>query len=76
MGKLKLWVGTAPTKCNLCNADLGNWFADAKTAYGPWACMCRTCWYKQGAPFGLGLGQVWELRQRGPHQGKFVKTLG
>lgn len=74
--QVKYWVGSPPKVCDLCGWAITDWFADAATAWGPWANMCQRCWFTNGHPSGVGRGQVYELKSRGQHAGKWVKTRG
>ena len=47
-------------KCDLCKeADA---IVDGRTAFGPWAYMCKRCWLVRGVGrLGTGYGQKLEL---------------
>jgi hypothetical protein len=74
--KLVLYVGTPPAKCDSCGQPITNWFADARSPWGPWGNVCKPCWFSWGAPSGVGQGQVFEKFVKGEHAGKFRKTRG
>lgn len=68
------WLSPVPSNCQTCAAGIGEVFFDAKTQFGPWACLCPTC-----QEFGPGLGQVGTGRgQKYEKQkdGKWLKTEG
>lgn len=87
MSKTIQWLSPVPVTCETCDAPIGKVFYDAKTKYGPWACMCPTCFimgpglhkvdpglHKVGPGLhkvGLGLGQ--EYKKQG---GVWIKTAG
>ena len=67
------WVGTAPTKCDICERKLLLSFVDGRTSDGRWGIMCPQCRVAEGRErLGTGLGQKFE-RQPG---GDWVKTAG
>lgn len=37
------WMGSKPTKCDICNCDVTDRFYDAKTTFGPWGILCPRC---------------------------------
>jgi hypothetical protein len=41
--KPKFWMGSDPTKCQLCGKPITDEFIDGKTKFGPWAIMCWKC---------------------------------
>jgi hypothetical protein len=55
------WVGTPPTKCDLCHTDLHGTYVDGKTIAGPWAIMCGICHANIGCGLGTGRGQLYLL---------------
>jgi hypothetical protein len=57
---VKYWMGTRPTRCDICNQRLISYFIDGATR-GPWALMCGTCHKIHGRGLGLGLGQKYDL---------------
>jgi hypothetical protein len=68
------WLSPAPSRCDLCQRPLNGVFYDAKTAGGPWGCICPTC---HTGPRGIGrvgpgLGQRYELQE----DGRYLKTEG
>ena len=49
----KKWIGS--NECDYCGrkpVDVRNTAYDAQTKYGPWAFMCRPCYYKHGREIG------------------------
>ena len=44
--------------CDMCHQDPPvPAYADGKTAFGPWANMCKSCFEVHGVGLGLGMGQ-------------------
>lgn len=74
MSKEVKWLGAIPNKCDTCDAPIGNIFYDAKTEFGPWACMCPSCFaFGPGiGKLGTGLGQKFEKKD----VQVFIKTEG
>ncbi len=66
------WSGDPPAHCDLCKAPIKKVFVDGKTAYGPWAHMCRKCHLTQGGLLGTGRGQLY----RKDAEGRWVKQEG
>jgi len=68
------WVSPVPEKCDTCPNKIDKVFFDAKTTYGPWACMCPTCQVLGPGlnKVGTGYGQKYE-KQR---DGRWKKTEG
>ncbi len=62
----KFWIGPAPERCDICEADLipayagKGVFIDGATSRGPWACMCTACFTHYGVGLGTGRGQKYE----------------
>lgn len=72
----RVWVGEAPTHCDLCKQRLLHSFVDGRTRMGPWAIMCPTCRLNYGPlELGPGRGQKYERRGEGPTT-RWVKTAG
>jgi len=74
MSKEVKWLGSAPDKCDTCDTPIGNIFYDAKTEFGPWACMCPSC-FTLGpglGKLGTGFGQKFEKKDIQV----FIKTGG
>lgn len=67
----KIWMGTRPSTCDICNTSIGKVFVDGKTKMGPWGILCPRCHKGQGCGLGLGKGQQYELKEA-----EFVKTKG
>ena len=68
----KVWVGTAPSKCDICEAELSAEFFDFKVpSVGQWANGCPACFKRQGGRLGTGLGQRYVKQD-----GKFIKVGG
>jgi hypothetical protein len=65
------WVGSAPSKCDVCEATIGDKFIDGRVRGFGWATMCPTCHADIGLGLGLGIGQLFELRD-----GEWIKTEG
>lgn len=59
--------------CQTCGDAFGDEYYDARTAMGPWACMCRRCFTRGPGLNRLGTG----LGQRFTRQGgAWVKAEG
>lgn len=58
------WVGTWPSKCQICPVDLSQqkYFVDGKTKQGSWALMCPLCHIMYGVGLGLGKGQKYDSK--------------
>lgn len=68
----KVWVGTAPSKCDICKAELSTEFFDFKVpSVGQWANGCKACFVSYGGRLGTGLGQRYAKQD-----GKFIKVGG
>jgi hypothetical protein len=67
----KVWVGTPPTKCDICAKPIIAVFVDGKTVMGPWGNMCLKCHMGRGVGLGTGKGQRYELQGT-----EWVKTAG
>lgn len=63
--KVRYWMGSQPTNCDICSAKLTTQFIDGKTKLGPWGLLCISCHAKMGCGLGLGKGQKYELRPDG-----------
>jgi hypothetical protein len=57
----KLWMGSPPVKCDLCQKAITKTFVDGATQYGPWANMCPSCHKARGRGLGIGKGQKYKL---------------
>lgn len=67
------WLSPVPGFCETCGDLIKDTFYDAKTALGPCACMCPTC-FTLGpgiGKLGTGFGQKYERQGS-----KWVKTAG
>jgi hypothetical protein len=65
----KVWTGTPPERCNLCEHKLEGIFIDGRTKRGAWAYMCVRCHELSGVGLGTGNGQAYQKRA----DGKFEK---
>lgn len=61
----KLWIGTAPARCQLCLDEIKDSFVDGKTCDGRWAFMCTNCHAEEGYGLGTGKGQKYTLQPDG-----------
>lgn len=43
-------------RCDICKEKKA--IIDGKTIYGPWAFMCKKCFFEVGVGLGLGKGQL------------------
>lgn len=68
----KIWMGSDPKMCDVCEEDIRDEFTDGKTKRGPWAIMCPRCQARHGLGLGLGLGQKYQKQA----DGKFHKVEG
>lgn len=58
-----------PKECDVCHGPFnGGEMYDAKTIYGPWANMCFGCFNTIGVGLGVGMGQMYRLKD-----GKYIK---
>ena len=57
----KKWMGTPPTRCDICGLSFIGVFIDCKTAMGPWGLLCSKCHATNGCGLGLGHGQKYDL---------------
>lgn len=53
----KKWMGSKPTKCNICHKPISDVMYDAKTRMGPWGILDQDCFDTYGVGLGTGLGQ-------------------
>lgn len=65
------WMSEPPKQCDFCKQPITDGFVDGKTVYGPWACMCPTCFFLEGIGIGEGKGQVYELQDN-----EYIKVAG
>jgi hypothetical protein len=72
MRKPVVWVGAAPACCDLCKETIAKVFYDARTRFGPWACLCQACFDLDGVGLGTGRGQ----KYRQLTDGRFYKVAG
>lgn len=63
-GRAKYWMGSTPTKCDLCGQPLGTQFIDGKTIMGPWGILCTICHGHVGVGLGLGKGQLYQKEEQ------------
>jgi hypothetical protein len=64
----KKWLGTPPTKCDICQAPITTEFFDARADGGRWGNFCKACFKEHTiGKLGVGFGQhyknasgVWE----------------
>lgn len=75
MSERKVWLGSAPTNCDICHIAITTVFVDGKTHMGPWANMCPGCHRAHGCGLGLGKGQKYK-KQVFQIDGTWVKTAG
>lgn len=67
----KIWFGTPPVQCDVCERSIKNEFIDGATKGGPWACMCQQCHSALGTGLGTNRGQRYEFEA-----GEWVKVEG
>ena len=53
----KRWMGTEPSKCDICVKENLEEFYDARTKMGQWGILCKKCFNAFGIGLGLGKGQ-------------------
>jgi hypothetical protein len=53
------WMGSTPTRCDLCNTKLKHLFVDGKTVMGSWGILCAKCFEDCGVGLGTGKGQLY-----------------
>jgi len=68
----KYWQGPSPVVCDMCSDTIVSLFIDGKTIHGSWANMCTSCHAECGVGVGPGLGQKYELDDKG----KWEKVQG
>ena len=69
--RVKKWLGTVPSKCDVCGADVKQGFIDGRTKHGPWGILCGKCHKEVGVGLGTGYGQKYELQD-----GEYIKVAG
>jgi hypothetical protein len=69
---MKHWMGTPPTKCDLCGKVITSTFVDGKTKSGPWGILCPSCHKSAGIGLGTGLGQQYKKQD----DSRWLKTKG
>jgi len=58
----KIWQGSKPEKCQLCNKEFDFAFVDGITKpTGQWAMMCPSCHIERGMGTGFRKGQLYTL---------------
>lgn len=58
---VKAWIGTVPTKCQICDNKLDRTFVDGRMkGHGSWAIMCTECHKAFGTGLGTGCGQMYK----------------
>ena len=55
----RIWLGSDPSKCDICHKKGLRQFYDAKTKMGPWGILCKKCFKTHGVGLGMGLGQYY-----------------
>jgi hypothetical protein len=55
----KFWEGSAPIRCDMCNAKLRYIFIDGQTTMGSWGILCAKCFEDVGVGLGVGKGQLY-----------------
>jgi len=53
-----------PTKCDICESDLGNVMYDSKV-FGWFGCHCESCHNAGEGKIGMGHGQKYEKNAKG-----------
>jgi hypothetical protein len=61
----KKWMGTPPSKCDVCRADIKEIFIDGNMKVGSWANMCFSCHKQHGVGLGTGRGQKYRKQSDG-----------
>ena len=51
------WVGTTPSRCDICKTSIITEFVDGCTRLGSWAIMDADCFARFGVGLGKGFGQ-------------------
>ena len=69
----KVWMGSVPAACDVCQGKITTVFVDGRTKMGPWACMCPGCHKRDGVGLGGGKGQQYTYK---PSIGTWEKTGG
>lgn len=70
----KYWMGSIPTKCDLCNEPITDRFYDVRLPLqgGMWANVDSACFVGSHAKLGIGRGQRYDKQP----DGKFLCTAG
>ena len=62
------WLSEVPKNCQVCDHELKNQFVDGATGLpgsrGPWAIQCTKCFAETGLTYGIGKGQLYDLKTR------------
>lgn len=70
MDKKQIKYINPPKVCDVCKMPFGDVMYDANTVYG-WANMCESCFNEMGIGLGVGLGQMYKLKD-----GEWIKERG
>lgn len=57
----KMWMGSKPVCCDICDGLILTKFIDGKVGNGPWGILCPDCHAKHGCGLGTGRGQQYTL---------------
>jgi hypothetical protein len=63
------WLSSVPENCEVCKRKLEGQFVDGRTVWGPWAIQCTTCFNDAKFGYGIGKGQLYDLKTRECLQG-------
>ena len=58
---MTMWLGSKPTKCDICQRPFQDVFYDSTTRDGRWGLICHTCWQVENGRVGTGLAQKYDL---------------
>jgi len=68
---MKIWQGTPPKECDVCQRDLNDVFVDGNTQTGLWAILCPNCHSRISIGIGTGRGQRYQCQNNA-----WVKVAG
>jgi len=70
------WLSPIPKECDLCGAPITDVFYDAKTYYGPWACVCPRCFDHKPRSMKIGTGHGQKYEKQSERNPVWLKTKG
>lgn len=58
------WLSDVPMTCQVCGEELKDQFVDGQTIWGPWAIQCVSCFNAMDVGYGIGKGQLYDLKTK------------